>query len=110
MARSRAAPRTSASGSSAKEGSAGTPDILPATADPRHCTIALVLDRIGAIRGESARIADLLDGADLDARVPSCPDWALRDLVLHLGEVQRSWAGCLRARRADEPWEGAVAG
>jgi uncharacterized protein (TIGR03083 family) len=68
-----------------------------------------VLDRIGAIRGESARIADLLDGADLDARVPSCPDWALRDLVLHLGEVQRSWAGCLRSRRADEPWEGAVA-
>ncbi len=29
---------------------------------------------------------------DLDARVPGCPDWSLRDLVVHVGQVQRSWA------------------
>jgi len=28
---------------------------------------------------------------DLDATVPSCPEWSVRDLVEHLGEVQRFW-------------------
>ncbi|MGY0459696.1 maleylpyruvate isomerase N-terminal domain-containing protein [Kitasatospora sp. cg17-2] len=28
---------------------------------------------------------------DLDAQVPTCPDWTLRDLVRHLGEGRRNW-------------------
>jgi uncharacterized protein (TIGR03083 family) len=71
-------------------------------------TIAGVLDRQRAIRTDSGRIADLLDGADLDARVPSCPDWALRDLVLHIGEVQRFWAENVKHAKVDEPWPGEV--
>ncbi|GAA2646293.1 maleylpyruvate isomerase family mycothiol-dependent enzyme [Paractinoplanes durhamensis] len=29
---------------------------------------------------------------DFTARVPGCPDWTLRDLVTHIGGVQRFWA------------------
>jgi uncharacterized protein (TIGR03083 family) len=75
-----------------------------------HGTIAAMLDRTEAIRTDSARIADLVDPSvtkvDLEARVPGCPDWALRDLVLHIGEVQRFWAGNIKHARVDEPWPG----
>ena len=29
--------------------------------------------------------------------MPGCPDWTLRDLVVHVGHVQQSWAGHVRA-------------
>lgn len=43
--------------------------------------------------------------ADLTARVPSCPDWSLQDLVQHLGEVYWHKADCIRlnARPTAEP-------
>jgi uncharacterized protein (TIGR03083 family) len=45
----------------------------------------------------SAAFRDAVAAADdLDDRVPGCPDWALRDLVAHLGGVQRFWAGVVR--------------
>lgn len=46
-----------------------------------------------------ARDVDLvLDAStDLDAGVPSCPKWAVRDLLRHLGKVQRWATACLRA-------------
>ncbi|MFD9539318.1 maleylpyruvate isomerase family mycothiol-dependent enzyme [Streptomyces sp. NPDC060022] len=41
-------------------------------------------------------------GADLTARVPTCPDWSLRDLVVHVGGAHR-WAGeIVRTRAAAE--------
>lgn len=43
------------------------------------------------IRADVARVAGLIAEADPDRRVPSCPDWALSDLVEHLGATQR-WA------------------
>ncbi|KUL24801.1 maleylpyruvate isomerase family mycothiol-dependent enzyme [Actinoplanes awajinensis] len=48
--------------------------------------ITLVEERSAALR-EAAALAPALD-----ARVPGCPDWSLRDLIAHLGEVQRFWA------------------
>jgi uncharacterized protein (TIGR03083 family) len=69
-----------------------------------------VLDRTAAIRRDSARMAELAASADLDARVPCCPDWDLRRLATHIGEVQLFWAGCLRTRRADTPWSGRAPG
>lgn len=36
-------------------------------------------------------MADAAERAGLDARVPSCPDWTVADLVEHVGNVQR-WA------------------
>jgi uncharacterized protein (TIGR03083 family) len=64
-----------------------------------------MLDPILAIRSESTVIADLVarPGTVLDARVPSCPDWALRDLVLHIGGVQRFWAANVIAADATVP-------
>lgn len=36
--------------------------------------------------------AAVQNAPSLEDRVPSCPDWVLRDLVEHLGGVQRNWA------------------
>jgi uncharacterized protein (TIGR03083 family) len=49
------------------------------------------LDYVGAIRDDAAVLADAADAAGLDARVPSCPDWAVADLLEHIGTVHR-WA------------------
>ncbi|MDV9177635.1 maleylpyruvate isomerase family mycothiol-dependent enzyme [Streptomyces sp. W16] len=38
---------------------------------------------------------------DLDARVPTCPDWTLLDLVHHLGTVHRRWAAVVAVGPAD---------
>ncbi|AGZ42549.1 maleylpyruvate isomerase family mycothiol-dependent enzyme [Actinoplanes friuliensis] len=37
----------------------------------------------------------------LDAQVPTCPEWTLFDLVQHLGEGRRRWAGIVAAGPAD---------
>jgi uncharacterized protein (TIGR03083 family) len=45
---------------------------------------------------DSEAFAAVLDTGDLDARVPGCPEWTLRDLAYHLGRVQRFWAKTVR--------------
>ncbi|MFD4605276.1 maleylpyruvate isomerase family mycothiol-dependent enzyme [Streptomyces sp. NPDC058464] len=40
---------------------------------------------------------------DLDARVPTCPEWTLFDLVRHLGEGRRKWAVIVATGPADAP-------
>lgn len=60
-------------------------------------------DRVAEIERESAQFAAVLDTAPLDARVPGCPDWALRDLALHLSRVQRFWARVVRAGADVQP-------
>jgi uncharacterized protein (TIGR03083 family) len=40
---------------------------------------------------EVARFAEVINGADLAAAVPTCPDWTLKDLVEHIGGIHR-WA------------------
>jgi uncharacterized protein (TIGR03083 family) len=47
-----------------------------------------LLDGIGRHAGA---FADAVLAADLDATVPACPDWSVRDLAAHLGGVHR-WA------------------
>lgn len=59
--------------------------------------LALVEDRSTALRDCVA------SSADLDVRVPSCPDWSLRDLVEHLTEVQRFWAASVAAGPSEKP-------
>ncbi len=39
----------------------------------------------------TARLADLVEEADLSAQVPTCPDWCALDLVEHVGGVYQ-WA------------------
>jgi uncharacterized protein (TIGR03083 family) len=53
----------------------------------------LDLDRqLDAITTESDRFWDAIETApDLDAPVPSCPDWTVRDLAQHLMGVHTAW-------------------
>ena len=41
------------------------------------------------ITASTASLGALVDGADLTLRVPTCPDWTLRQLATHVGRVQR---------------------
>jgi uncharacterized protein (TIGR03083 family) len=43
------------------------------------------------ITASSQSLGALVDGADLTLRVPTCPDWTLRQLATHVGRAQR-WA------------------
>jgi uncharacterized protein (TIGR03083 family) len=59
--------------------------------------LALVQDRSAALRSGVA------GSPELGVRVPSCPDWSLRDLVEHLTQVQRFWAAAVAAGPAEKP-------
>ena len=48
-------------------------------------------DWLGLLSIHTERFGDVICDADLDAAVPSCPGWSLRDLVIHLGGVHQ-WA------------------
>lgn len=43
-----------------------------------------------------------LVGADLSAKVPTCPDWTLRELVVHVGGAHR-WVHHIVSTKALEP-------
>ncbi len=47
-------------------------------------------------------VTSIIDSADLGAVVPSCPDWSLRDLVVHTGRVHQMATGALVATDPDE--------
>ena len=66
--------------------------------------MTITFDRmLELIDGRSAAFRSVLAGA-LDERVPGCPaDWTGRDLLAHLGEVQRSWAAIVSAGNPDTP-------
>lgn len=56
------------------------------------------LDFITVVEQESERFAQAVAPLTVrDRPVPACPDWAVRDLLVHLGEVQRFWAGAVLA-------------
>ena len=58
--------------------------------------LRLIEDRSAALRVAAAEVTP-------DSLVPGCPDWSVRDLVAHLGEVQRTWAYIVAAGPSDEP-------
>ena len=62
-----------------------------------------MIDTLQAIRADSTRFSDALLGADLDAPVPSCPEWSVRALIEHLGGVQRFWADTVRTGDSEQP-------
>ncbi len=69
--------------------------------------LRLIDDRSAAFR------AAIAAAPGPDVRVPSCPEWTLRDLAQHVGEGRRAWAATVAAgpeatAKAD-PGEGAVA-
>jgi uncharacterized protein (TIGR03083 family) len=60
------------------------------------------MDHFDALADEGARFVAAVERGDPDARVPSCPDWALRDLVHHTGGIHR-WATRIVSERATGP-------
>ncbi|MFE1172575.1 maleylpyruvate isomerase family mycothiol-dependent enzyme [Streptomyces sp. NPDC058773] len=55
-----------------------------------------------AVATETAAFVAALEGAELSAPVPGCPEWTLRDLVRHTGSVQRLFSALLH-RLVQEP-------
>jgi uncharacterized protein (TIGR03083 family) len=57
---------------------------------------------IDCLRREGELMAAAAARADLDAPVPTCPGWTVRDLVRHVGLVHR-WAAAHIVRRLTKP-------
>jgi uncharacterized protein (TIGR03083 family) len=61
------------------------------------------IDRhIAVLQDLGERLATAAATADLDARVPTCPDWKVRDLLRHVGGVHR-WATAYVLSGKSEP-------
>ena len=56
---------------------------------------------IAGLRADSSAFVSAVEGADLAATVPSCPEWTLRDLAAHLGSHYR-WVRGNLGRSPDE--------
>jgi uncharacterized protein (TIGR03083 family) len=56
------------------------------------------------LAADFSRLREVASGADLDAKVPSCPDWTMADLLRHVGEVYLHKTECMRLGREPDPW------
>ncbi len=63
-----------------------------------------IAEHIDALREQGRLLAAAATAAGVDAAVPSCPGWAVRDLVRHQGGVHR-WAEGIVATPRTEPWD-----
>lgn len=73
----------------------------------RHVDTSSLID---ALRSQGELLGDAAGKAELTAPVPSCPGWAVRDLLLHIGGVHRWAATVVRERRPaplglDQPYD-----
>jgi uncharacterized protein (TIGR03083 family) len=70
------------------------------------------MDWIPLLDDATTRFADAAASGDLDAPVPTCPEWTLADLVRHLGWVHRWAAHAVTDGTPDgnEPYAGDPAG
>jgi uncharacterized protein (TIGR03083 family) len=59
-------------------------------------------EAVDSIAEDSRLLSDVVASADLDTRVPSCPEWSVRDLAHHIGVVQWYWSANVRAADAQE--------
>lgn len=66
-------------------------------------TSTLSYERMLAHVAERSAVLRSCVAGVLDAPVPGCPEWTGRDLVAHLGEVQRFWAAVVAADTAGGP-------
>ncbi len=48
-----------------------------------------ITEHIDAIQHEGQLLAAAATQTELDAPIPTCPDWQMRDLVRHVGGVLR---------------------
>ena len=59
-------------------------------------------EHIAALRDEGDLMAKAIAAAEPDARIPTCPEWTMRDLVVHTGTVHR-WATANVTEPSDKP-------
>jgi len=59
-------------------------------------------EMLSALSREGALFATAINAVGVDAPVPTCPEWTVRDLVLHQGEVHR-WAATVVAGAIPKP-------
>ncbi len=52
-------------------------------------------EHIDAVEQQTSAFTKALMRADSDAKVPTCPDWTVRDLAKHVGVVLGYWGGVL---------------
>jgi uncharacterized protein (TIGR03083 family) len=58
---------------------------------------------IAALAAAGGALSDAASAAGLDADVPSCPDWKVRDLLIHTGAVHH-WAATIVRTPVTEEW------
>jgi len=63
-----------------------------------------VQEHISALQADGVRLAAAAAAAGESAAVPSCPDWAVRDLLRHIGGVHR-WATGIVTGPRTEQWD-----
>ncbi|MYW70475.1 maleylpyruvate isomerase family mycothiol-dependent enzyme [Streptomyces sp. SID8379] len=61
-----------------------------------------IAEHIQVVHAEGQLLADAAERAGADAKVATCPDWQVRDLVRHQGAVHR-WATAFVAEGATDP-------
>jgi uncharacterized protein (TIGR03083 family) len=65
----------------------------------------LSVDMIEHLRTTSEQLA-VSASVNMDASVEHCPGWTVRDLVVHIGEVQRFWVRIVGERLTARPTNG----
>ena len=63
-----------------------------------------ITEHIDALQREGRLLAAAATQTELDAPIPTCPDWRMRDLVRHVGGVHR-WATGYVGDRRTEMWD-----
>lgn len=61
-----------------------------------------IAEHVAALRQEGELMAEAAAAVDVDAPIPTCPEWRMRDLVLHIGQVHR-WATAVVTHPAPQP-------
>src|SRR3954464_13165239 len=60
-------------------------------------------EHIAAIAEHAEQLGAVAASAGLDAQVPTCPGWAVRDVIGHLGGVHRWAASHVEEARTEPP-------
>jgi uncharacterized protein (TIGR03083 family) len=63
-----------------------------------------VVEHVEALRRDGALLAEAASAVELDAPVPHCPRWGVRDLLRHIGGVHR-WAAAYVGAARPRPME-----
>src|SRR5262249_56161546 len=89
-------------GGAARAGAGAAAAAVPAAAAEGRTGMTSTDRLLAEVIGSAATLAEIASQADLTARVPTCPDWTLRQLITHVGRAHR-WAAAIVATNAAEP-------